>query len=210
MTEKVIIWGASGHGRVVLDAARACGNLSVVGFLDDDASKKGQMFSGCPILGGRELLSDLRDSGGVRAIHVAVGHCAMRLAIAESLSSAGFSTKTIVHPAAVIASDTKIGSGSFVAAGAIMGAGAAVGREVIVNTNSSVDHDCLVGDGVHIAPGVRLGGLVNVGRGTFIGIGATVINCLAVGENTIVGAGAVVVRDLPPGIVAYGVPAKVI
>lgn len=206
---KIAIWGASGHGRVVLDAVRLMGAGSVAGFIDDNPALKGKPFAGCMVLGGKEALPELL-SAGVRAIHVAVGNCPARAAITQRLLAEGFSPTSVVHPRAIVAGDVGIGSGTFVAAGVVVNSGASVGSHVILNTSCSVDHDCVIGDGVHLAPGVRIGGLTSVGAGTFIGIGATVLNCRRVGEHAIVGAGAVVVNDLPDGVVAYGVPAKVV
>jgi sugar O-acyltransferase (sialic acid O-acetyltransferase NeuD family) len=209
MSERFAIWGASGHGRVVLDAALAAPGLSIVGFLDDDMSRKGQAFAGFPVIGGPEVLPRLI-AEGLRRVHVAVGHCAIRQRIAASLASLGVELQTVVHPRSVVARDVTVGEGTFVAAGAVVNSGTKLGRAVILNTSCSVDHDCVVGDGVHIAPGARIGGLVRIGSGTFIGIGATVLNCLTVGEQSIVGGGAVAVRNLPAGVVAFGVPARVI
>lgn len=206
---KIAIWGASGHGRVVLDAARVSGAFSVVGFIDDAPGLKGQSLADCPVLGGQEALPQLL-SVGVTAIHVAVGSCPARAAITQRLLAEGFTPATVVHPRSIIAGDVNVGTGAFVAAGVVVNSGATVGGHVILNTSCSVDHDCVIGDGVHLAPGVRIGGLTSVGAGTFIGIGATVLNCRRIGEHTIVGGGAVVVNDLPAGVVAYGVPAKVV
>lgn len=209
MSDAVAIWGASGHGRVVLDAALASPGISIVGFLDDDLSRKGQTFAGLPVLGGPEVLPRLI-AEGLRRVHVAVGHCAIRQRIAASLASLGVELQTVVHPRSVVARDVTVGEGTFIAAGVVVNSGTQLGRTVILNTSCSVDHDCVVGDGVHIAPGARIGGLVRIGSGSFIGIGATVLNCLTVGKQSILGGGAVAVRDVPAGVVAFGVPARVI
>ena len=209
MSEAVAIWGASGHGRVVLDAALASPGLSIIGFLDDDLSRKGQAFAGLPVLGGADVLPRLI-AEGLRRVHVAVGHCAIRERIAASLPSLGVELQTVVHPRSVVAPDVTVGEGTFIAAGVVVNSGTHVGKAVILNTSCSVDHDCVLGDAVHIAPGARIGGLVRIGSGTFIGIGATVLNCLTVGERSIVGGGALAVRDVPAGVVAFGVPARVI
>lgn len=206
---RIAIWGASGHGRVVLDALQFDGASSVAGFIDDNPALKGQTFAGRTVLGGSEALPELLSSG-VRFVHVAVGHCRTRSAMIQRLLVAGFTPASVIHPRAIVAGDVIIGSGSFVAAGVVVNSGASVGSHVILNTSCSVDHDCVIGDGVHLAPGVHVGGLTSVGAGTFVGIGATVLNCLHIGEQTIVGGGAVVVDDLPAGVVAYGVPARIV
>ena len=81
---------------------------------------------------------------------------------------------------------------------------------MIINTCASVDHECVVEEGAHVGPGVRLGGHVRVGKGTWIGIGATVKDRIRIGARAVIGAGAVVLNDIPDGVVAYGVPANVI
>ena len=99
---------------------------------------------------------------------------------------------------------------SIVVAGAVLNAESVIGQNVIINTLAGVDHECVIGDGAHIGPGAHLGGGCRVGRGTWIGIGACVKDRIAIGENSIVGAGAVVLNDIPSGVIAYGVPAKVV
>lgn len=204
---KLAIWGASGHGRVVCDAVERANHMSVVGFLDDDLAKKGSTFASYPVLGGKEALLEL-GALGVSHVHVAVGHCAHRRRIADELCAAGFELATVIHPNSTIAADVEIAPGTFVAAGVVVNPKARIGRNVILNTLCGVDHETVIGDSVHIAPGARIGGLVRIDAETFIGIGATVLNCRSIGANTLVGAGAVVVKDLPGGIVAFGVPAR--
>jgi acetyltransferase EpsM len=205
----LVIWGASGHALVVADTARAQGKFSIAGFVDDRPERKGVAFAGSKVLGGRDALRELH-ARGVRHLHVAVGHCATRLKLARFAQSEGFLLATIVHPNAVIAAQTPVGDGTFVAAGVVVNVGARVGENVILNTSCSVDHECDIQDGVHLGPGVRLGGGTQVRRAAWIGIGATVLHQVTIGEGSIVGGGAVVVRDIPAGIVAYGVPATVV
>ena len=83
-------------------------------------------------------------------------------------------------------------------------------RHVVINTGASVDHDCCIGNGAQLGPGVVLGGRVKIGDLTFIGLGASVINQIEIGRNCVVGAGAVVVRDIPDHSLAYGVPSRVV
>lgn len=117
---------------------------------------------------------------------------------------------TAIHPAAVLASDVVIGAGSVIMPGAIVNTGATIGEHVILNTNSSVDHDCELSDFSSIAPRVALGGNVTIGTCSAVGIGASVSHGCEIGEQTVVGAGAVVVKSLPAYSVCYGVPARVI
>ncbi len=207
---KLAIWGAGGHARVVADIVRQAGGYELVGFLDDvDPRRKGAPFCGSTVIGDRENFAALR-AAGVEYIFLAVGSCADRLRMARVALDAGFHLAKLVHPRAVVAADCKIGPGSMIAANAVLNPGTVCGECVIVNTSSSIDHDCHLGDGAHVGPGACLGGGVSVGAAAWIGIGAVVSDHLSIGEQAVIGAGAVVVRDVPAGVVAYGVPARII
>jgi sugar O-acyltransferase (sialic acid O-acetyltransferase NeuD family) len=206
----LVIVGAGGHARVVADVVRLAGGHTIVGYLDEmQPERRGSAWNGATILGGLDQLAAL-SAAGVRAAFVAVGDCAARLRLAAQLTALGFDLPTLIHPSAVRASDVAIGGGTILVAGAIVNAGARIGANVIVNTAASVDHECVLEDGVHIACGARLGGRVSVGRGSWIGLGAIVKERVGIGAGTLVGAGALVLKDVPDGVVAYGSPARVI
>ena len=88
--------------------------------------------------------------------------------------------------------------------------GARIGENAIINTLAGVEHECVIQDGVHVSAGARLGGNVTVGQATTIEIGATVGARVIIGADSVIGAGAVVLRDIPDGVLAYGIPARVI
>ncbi len=208
--EELVIWGASGHALVVADIVRMRGEYRIVGFLDDTApDRAGIEFGGCVVLGGKEQLPLLFERG-VRYLLIAIGDCRARLRLSEVGRAAGFTIATAIHPRATTSEDVVIGAGTVIAAGAVVNPGVRIGENVIINTSSSVDHECLISDGVHIGPGSHLGGRTTVGRGTWIGIGASVSDHINIGKHSIVGAGSVVLADIPDGVVAYGVPARVI
>ena len=203
----LLIWGASGHAKVVADAAAQMGTFRVTGFIDDVAPERsGSLFAGLTILGGAERLAQAR-TNGVRHIAIAIGDNATRLRIGDRARQAGFVLATIVHPKAVVAQNVSLGDGVFVAAGAILNPDVTCEELVIVNTGATVDHDCRLARGVHVSPGAHLAGRVTVGARTWIGIGAAVRDGVSIGADSVVGAGGVVIRDLPGGITAYGVPA---
>jgi UDP-N-acetylbacillosamine N-acetyltransferase len=208
--EGLIIWGTSGHASVVADIIRLQGRYEIFGFIDDvNPERAGSKFGGADILGGREKLEGLRREG-VEHLIFGFGNCEARLRLARVVREKGFRLVTAIHPSAVVAADAVIGAGTVVAAGAVINPGATIGENVIVNTCASVDHDCRVEDGAHVCPGVRLAGNVVVGRAAWVGIGATVVDHTRIGSEAIIGAGAVVVDDMPDGVVARGVPARVI
>ncbi len=204
-----VVWGAGGHALQVTDAIREEGRFSIIGYLDDvNPGRQGTMFCGAPVLGGAERLLDLRVQG-ISHLIVAVGDCLARLRLADRAREAGWSLLTAVHPTAVVGPDVTIGAGTVVTEGAIISPAAVIGENVIVNTSASVGHESHIGDGVHLGPGVHLGGRVAIAHGTWVGIGAVITNQVRIGAKSIIGAGSVVLRDIPDGVVAYGVPARV-
>jgi acetyltransferase EpsM len=209
MANRLVIWGAGGHAKVVADVVRQQGGWEIVGFIDDaNPERRHEPFCASTILGGRERLEDLHREG-VRHALLAFGHCMTRLEHTHLLHRLGYQLPVAIHPRATIASDVTIGAGTVVAAGAVINPGASVGQSVIINTLAGVDHDCRIGDAAHVCPGVRLAGNVTVGTAAWIGIGATVVQNVKIGDRVTIGAGAVVLHDIPAGAVAYGVPAKV-
>ena len=210
MSQKLLIWGASGHALVVADIIRSRGEYEIIGFIDDvNPARHNTDFNGAPILGGRERLEELA-LAGIENLICAVGDCESRLNLAAWATSKGFSLAAAIHPRAIVAADVKVGTGTVIAAGAVVNPGSTVGQHAIVNTCASVDHECLIEDGAHIGPGAHLGGRVVVGRAAWIGIGATVKDRITIGANSIVGAGAVVLKDVPRDTVVFGSPAEVI
>lgn len=206
---KVVVFGAGGHAKVVLDVLEKTGCCTIVGLLDDSAALVGDTRSGYRVLGGRAHFRVLIQDGVKRMI-VALGDNARRRAVFNSARDEGFELVAAIHPSALLGSRVKIGAGSLLVAGVVVNVDAEIGDNVIVNTGASVDHDCRIGAHVHLSPGVRLAGRVTVGELTHIGIGAVVLPNLAIGKNCIVGAGSVVREDVPDGMVVAGNPARII
>lgn len=205
--EKIVVWGASGHAQVVADLILTSSEFEIVGFLDDvNTERKGEIFSGGTVLGGREKLAELKRQG-VDYLVVAIGDCKVRQKLSLIAKEYGYVLPTLIHPKATIAEGVSLGAGTVVMAGAVVNSGVVVGENTILNTSCTIEHGCRIGESVHISPGVVLGGEVNVGSASWVGIGATVRDHIRIGKNTLIGGGAVVVSDIGQGIVAYGVPA---
>lgn len=202
--QPLVILGAGGHGRVVLDAAQA-GGVSVRGFLDS-TRPPGSLVNGILVLGPTDLLEDSALLAG-SGIIVALGDQEARRRFSLHVLDRGGTLATVCHPAAVVSAFATLGCGSFLAAGSIVAPNAAVGRFCLLNTACSVDHDARLGDGVQVCPGARLAGRVVCGEGSFIGTGAAIIPDIIIGRHAAVGAGAVVIRDVPPGETVAGNPA---
>lgn len=196
---KLVIIGASGHGKVVAEIAKLSGYNEIV-FLDDNIEKN--YCAGLSIVG---KLSEIRNFIDYD-LFIAIGSNSVRESIARKLLN--FNVVTLIHPQSIISERVKIGKGSVIMPGAVINSDAEIGQFCIINTCSSVDHDSLVGDFSHISVGSHIAGTVSIGNNVFIGAGATVINNLTIGSNSIVGAGAVVIENVSQNSKVIGVPAK--
>lgn len=206
-SHNLVIWGTGGQAAVVADIIQLEGHYRIRGFLDDFRQSYGEEFMGAEILGGRDILTQLRHEG-IDHIILAFGDSNARLNLGELVRSKGFTLATAIHPSAVIAKTAEISAGSMVAAGAIVNPLGFIGENVIVGTLASIDHHSMIHKGVTICPGVHIAGHVTVGQAAWVGIGSIIKDRVHIGEGALVGAGAVVVEDIPPNVIAYGIPAK--
>ena len=197
---RLIIIGASGHGKVVADVAKHCNYKDIV-FLDNDSEKK--ICAGCSVLGPDMMTTELQGD-----VFIAVGNVNIRKKLMKKNTDRTF--PVLIHPSAIIAEDVVIGAGTVVMAGAVINPGARIGRGCIVNTSSSIDHDCVVGDYSHIAVGAHICGTVVIGESTWIGAGAIVSNNINICSGCTIGAGAVVVKDITKNGTYVGVPASLL
>lgn len=201
----IVIVGAGGHGRVVLDICRAMGEC-VAGFLDS-RNTVGTLINDAPVLGNNDALDNTDFLRSHRFI-VAIGDQQAREALSCHILNGGGELATAIHPSSVISPRAVIGDGTVVVAGAIVNTDATVGRYCIINTGATIDHDVVLEDGVQICPGANLAGAVHCGRLVFIGTGAVIIPKVHIGSNSVIGAGAVVLKDIPADVLAVGNPAK--
>ncbi|MGJ4858917.1 acetyltransferase [Labrys sp. La1] len=208
---EVVLWGATGHSRVLRELLSRVG-YSVVAVVDNRDIKS--PFDGVEILPGLEGLKSWlhRRANGLAtpyyALAIGGGYGRDRLAIAKGLDALGLSHVSLVHPMAMIATDAVLAQGAQVLLGAAVATCVRVGACSIINTRASVDHDCIIGDGVHIGPGATLCGQIEVGDGVFVGAGAIVLPRIKIGNDAMIGAGAVVTKDVPARITVVGVPAR--
>lgn len=202
-SDKLIIIGASGHGKVAADIAIKMNKWKNIAFLDDNIIIKSTM--------GFDVIGTTLDAIAYKNeadFFVAIGSNTTREKIQEKLVDKGINVVSLIHPSAIIASEVEINIGTVIMAGVVINSCTKIGKGCIINTSTSLDHDNFIEDYVHISPGSNLAGNVNVKKGSWIGSGSTVINNIIIRENCVVGAGAVVIRDLPANCTAVGLPAK--
>lgn len=201
MSKKLILIGASGHGKVVADIATKNGYAEIA-FLDDNPEVKD--CGGFPVVGTSKDFLRYKQWDFV----VAIGNTSVRQKIQTVLEKEGLHIASLIHPNAVIADDVRIAEGSVVMAGTVINPGTRIGKGCIVNTCASVDHDCQIGDYTHVSVGAHVAGTVKVGCATWIGAGAIVSNNVEISENCMIGAGAVVVKNITQAGTYIGVPAR--
>lgn len=203
MYDNLIIIGASGHGKVVVDIAINMNKWKSVFFLDDNNLIKQ--------ISGFDVIGNINDSYKYRKnsdFFVAIGNNKIREEIQNELVNKDFNLISLIHPSAILGNDVYIGKGSVIMAGVIVNSDSKIGDGCIINTGATVDHDNLLGDYTHVSPGVNLAGAVEIGKGTWIGIGSVVSNSLKITNGCIIGAGAVVVNSLNEVGTYVGIPAR--
>ncbi len=196
----LIVIGAGGYARGVIEVLRAS-NIPISGITDSAQELWGQMVSDLPVLGNDEVLLTLDPA--TTALTNGLGNTAtrhgpgldVRANVFERFLKLGYAFPAVRHPSTTIASNAVLSVGCQIMAGAIIQAGTVIGQNVIVNLGVVIDHDCIISDHVHIAPGAVLCGNVKVGARSHIGAGAIIIQNVTVGSGVVIAAGAIVTRD---------------
>jgi sugar O-acyltransferase (sialic acid O-acetyltransferase NeuD family) len=202
MSGGLVIVGAGGFGREVYDVALDSG-VVVDGFVADFDEHFAEVAAlGSVVLGSVDMVAG-------RSFVIGVGSPSARKKLDERALGAGaLAAPALRHPTATVGRATTIGDGSVVCAHAAITTNNRLGRHVHVNLHASIGHDCVIGDYVTLAPGARVSGHCHLGEGVELGTNAAVIPGITIGEGAVLGAGAVATKDVPPGVVAVGVPAR--
>lgn len=208
---RVVIIGAAQHAHVVIDILERDSQVKIVGLVDRHAAA-GQTVLGYPVLGRDLELPPLCVQYRLEAAIIAIGDNFIRGQVAARLDEQlpGFPLISAIHPHVNLARGVTIGPGSVLAAGVTVGPQSVIGKLCLLNTHASLDHDSMMGDCSSLGPQAATGGNVQIGEYAAIAIGAVVSHGRTIGAHTVLGAGAVTVRDIPPLVVAYGNPARVI
>lgn len=202
MRDKIVIMGASGHGKVVADIAKLNGYKEII-FLDDDITKtKNGKYDVAGTTADIDKYLEQYD------FIIAIGNNEIRKKLTKQLDAKNIIQPVLIHPSAVVDSTVTISSGTVVMANAVVNVETKIGKGCIINTAATVDHDGNIADFVHLSPGVHIAGTVNIGANTWVATGASIINNLDICNSCIIGAGAVVVKDIKEQGTYIGVPAR--
>ena len=203
MTTKLLVVGAGGHAKVVIEAIQDKHQDCLIVLADDDLTKEGEEVLGNIAIESLKNWAELPEH-----YHVAIGNNNTRQELSIIAQDKGKLPFTVVHPDAYVSPSAHIGAGSFVAAKAVISAEAKISEACIINHGAIVDHDCRIGGYSHIAPNATLGGGVEVGSGCIIGASAIILPMVKVGCDVVIGAGSVVIRDISDHQTVMGNPVK--
>jgi sugar O-acyltransferase (sialic acid O-acetyltransferase NeuD family) len=211
--EKIVLVGAGGHCKVIIDILRSTEKYIIVGVVDKAYAFDEEKFVlDIPIIGDDSILAKLYMSG-VKNAFVCVGaleNIGLRDKIFNNLKAIGFNIPVLTHNHAIVSPYANIGAGTCIMAGAIINPGTLIGENCIVNTGAIIEHDCKIQRNSHISPKACIAGGVAIGCNTHIGMGSSIIQTVHIGNNVIIGAGAVVIEDIIDNVVAVGIPSKII
>jgi sugar O-acyltransferase (sialic acid O-acetyltransferase NeuD family) len=205
----IVIAGASGHAKVVIDVVEREGAYSIVGLIDTFVARDVD-FHGYRVLGTERDLPAIIERHQLAGFLVAIGDNWIRSQFADRVAQIAPELRpiTAVHPSAQLARGVNVGPGTVIMAGAVINSDSHVGAHCIVNTRASIDHDNRLEDFSSVAPGATLGGTVRLGAYAAVGLGASVIHGRKIGRHAVIGAGAIVLSDVQESVVSYGCPAR--
>jgi len=208
--QSIVILGAGGFGREVLDILLAQNKISkkwrILGFVDENTELEGKVLNGYPVLGSFEWFSKV-NTEKVKVV-CAIGNNISKKKVVEKAKRLGLKFANVVHPTVVITDYVTLGEGVIICAGCIFTNQITIDNHVIINLGVTIGHDTVIEEFCTLAPGVHISGKNKIGAGANIGTGAVTIQGITIGRWSVIGAGAVVTRDIPNKVVAVGVPAK--
>ncbi|WP_067151769.1 acetyltransferase [Pseudotamlana agarivorans] len=208
---KIVIIGASGHAKVIIDIIEKQGEYEILGLLDT-YKPKNQSILGYKILGTEDYITDLLNAGKIIGGIIAIGDNFTRKNLYKKIAqnNPNFKFITAIHPSAIIGKNVTIGDGTVIMPAVVVNINSTIGIQVILNTKCSIDHDNCIDDFSSVSPGATMGGNVRLGKCSSVSLGANIIENISIGNNTIIGSGSLVLNSFGDNEVVYGVPAKMI
>jgi len=209
LSKPIIIIGAGGHAKVLIDALKLLG-APILGISEQNLAKVNSELLGVPVI-CKDAELEKYPPEGVNLVNGLGGvkDTSLRREVFKRFKMLGYAFSQVIHPSAVISANAALAEGVQVMAGAIIQAGVRVSENVVINTKTSVDHDCQIGSHVHLAPGVTVCGNVKIGDSVHVGSGATIIQGIIVGPHCLIGAGTLVQKNVPAGATVIGVPGRI-
>ena len=206
----VIVIGAreDGHAKVVASIILQLKKFKLVGFVDDDASKKGKKILGKPVLGGMNDLKAICKKNKITGAIVAIGDNKKRRELAALLQASNIKLINAIHPTVHLDPDVRVGAGNYFGQGVIIITGSVIGNCVNLHTGTTIDHDNIIEDGANLGPGVHTAGRVKIRQNAFLGTGTIVIPDVEIGESVVAGAGTVIISNLKANSKVVGNPAR--
>lgn len=211
MNKKILLVGGGGHCKSVLDSLLLLNQFSEIGIIDV-AENIGKKIMGVSIIGCDDNLVELFSRGYSFAFVTvgSIGNPMQRIKLFGNLVKIGFKMSNIIDPSATVSHFVKMESGIFIGKNAVVNSGSLINKCAIINSAAVVEHDCIIGEFVHIAPGAVLGGEVQIGANTHIGANSVIKQQIKIGSDSIIGMGSVVLKEIESNIIAYGNPCKVV
>lgn len=209
MKHKLLLVGAGGHCKVIIDLLLKSKEYVAVGIIDLK-ERIGDNVFGIPVV-GTDLDLPKFYKKGLKYCFISVGSVGdsnLRAKLYGLARKVGFTFPNLIHHSALVSLQAVLGNGNYIAPGVVINAGAQIGNNCILNTGAIIEHDCKIGNFVHLSPGSIISGGVSIGDYSHVGTGSVVIQNLEIGANVIVGAGSVVTENVRKNMIAYGNPCK--
>jgi len=204
--KKIWVYGAGGHARVVYELIESSKAFEVVGFIDDDETRAGEVFLDYELITNMSNFEKANSEINVGNVFLAIGNDEMREKIAVKIKNYEF--PTVIHSTAIISSEVNIGCGTVIMPGVVIEPGVNIGEHCIINNGAIIGHGSRIGDFCHISGNAVVSGEVVVGKGSLVAIGSCITPQVNVGEYCIIGAGSVISRNVPDGAKMMGNPAR--
>ena len=210
--QKLLIYGASGLGREILDMINDIylnnDKYEISGFLDDGISP-GTIIDDLPVLGG---LSYLENTTVHYSIVFAVADTKNKENLYNKIIKMGdrFSFPSIIHPSSAVSKRVQLGEGVIISRFCWVTSDTKLGKFVFLNTRCDIGHDAVIGDFCSLMPSVNVSGNVTVGQRTLIGVQSAILQGIKIGSDVTVGMGSKVMADVPDNCTVMGYPAKII
>ena len=209
MSKKLLLVGGGGHCKSVLDSVLASSDYSDIGIIDNEENVGKNIFN-IPIIGTDKDLERLYNNGYKYAfISIgSIGNPDLRIKLFHRLVDSGYIIPNVIDPSSTVSHYAKLAAGIFIGKKVVINSGVNIHKGVIINTASVIEHDCIIDEFAHIAPGAILCGNIHVGKRAHIGAGCSIRQQIIIGSDTIIGLGSVVLNNIEDNVIAYGNPCK--